>query len=164
MRLTSPMRMVPLFCMLLPAAALYAAGDAGPRGFAVITPAEIHWQDIPGGLGAQKAVIAGDPDGPGPYIVRVRFPPHVMDLPHFHPHIRYVTVLKGPWYAGTGTEFDPARAVPLETGSVMVHPAGAPHWDGSAGDEEAIVQIVGEGPGTSTPVDPRAPDWVRVTR
>ena len=153
-----------LLALIPPLAANASEGPAQEAGFVVISPANVKWQDIPGGLGAQKAIIAGDPDKPGPYLVRVRFPPHVMDLPHFHPNVRYVTVLKGIWLAGTGTVFDPARAVPLEVGSVMVHPAGAAHWDGSAGDEEAIVQIVGEGPGTSTPVDPHAPDWVRVTR
>ena len=164
MRRNAPTRLAAMLWMLVPAATLGAAGDAGPAAFAIIAPADIHWQDIPGGLGAQKDVIAGDPDRPGPYIVRVRFPPHVMDLPHSHPHVRYVTVLKGPWYAGTGTRFDPPHARPLEAGSVMVHPAGAPHWDGSAGDEEAIVQIVGDGPGTSMPVDPQAPGWVHVPR
>jgi hypothetical protein len=44
----------------------------------------------------------------------------------------------------------------------MVHPARAPHRDGSASDDDAIVQIVGEGPGTSTAVDPVAPGWVHV--
>jgi quercetin dioxygenase-like cupin family protein len=150
--------------LLMPSPHAGATHTPSAASFARITPAEVRWQDIPGGLGAQKAIIAGDPDQPGLYVVRVRFPPHVMDLPHWHPHVRYVTVLKGTWYAGTGTTFDPQHAVPLEAGSVMVHPARAPHWDGAAGDEEAIVQIVGEGPGTSTPVDPHAPGWVRVTR
>jgi hypothetical protein len=163
-RRIAPILIAPVVAALLPAPAGGPPPHDRPAAFTVITPAEIRWQDIPGGLGAQKAVIAGDPDKPGPYIVRVRFPPHVMDLPHVHPHVRYVTVLKGPWYAGTGPVFDPARAVPLEAGSVMVHPARAPHWDGSAGDQEAIVQIVGDGPGTSSPVDSHAPGWVHVAR
>ena len=149
--------------IVVPALVAAAAPAPDGDGFVRITPAEMTWHDIPGGLGAQVAVIAGDPAKEGLYVVRVRFPPHVMDLPHWHPHARYVTVLKGTWCAGTGVAFDPARAVPLVAGSVMIHPARGPHWDGSASDEEAIVQIVGEGPGTSTPVDARAPGWIRVS-
>jgi hypothetical protein len=52
-------------------------------------------EDIPGGRGAQIATLAGDPDKPGFYVVRVKFPAHVMDLPHWHPNARYVTVLQG---------------------------------------------------------------------
>ena len=63
-----------------------------------------------------------------------------MDRPHWHPNARYVTVLQGTWYTGTGTTFDLARALPLPPGSVMVHPARAPHWDGSAGHQTVVVE------------------------
>ena len=130
--------------------------------FIRITPAELHWRDVPGGHGAQQAVLLGDPDQPGIYVVRAKFPPHVMDNPHWHPNARYVTVLEGTWYTGTGDTFDLARAVPLKPGSVMMHPAKASHWDGSAGNETVIVQIMGEGPATTTPVDPKQPFWIEV--
>ncbi|MGA2399504.1 MAG: cupin domain-containing protein [Steroidobacteraceae bacterium] len=132
--------------------------------FVRITPAEVHWRDIPGGHGAQMATLQGDPNKAGIYVIRVKFPRHLMDSPHWHPHARYVTVLEGTWYAGTGDTFDLSRAVPLKPGSFMLHPAKAPHWDGSAGDEPVIVQIMGEGPGTTTPVDPTQPDWIEVHR
>lgn len=127
--------------------------------FARITPAEVQWRDIPDGHGAQEAVLLGDPEKPGIYVVRVKFPPHVMDSPHWHPNARYVTVLEGTWYAGTGTTFDVAKAVPLEAGSFMLHPAKAVHWDGSAGNEPVIVQIIGMGPAQTVQVDARQPMW-----
>jgi Cupin len=96
------------------------------------------------------------------YVIRAKFPPHVMDVPHWHPNARYVTVLEGTWYAGTGDTFDLARAVPLPPGSVMVHPAKAAHWDGSGGAENVVVQIIGDGPGTTTQVDPGKPFWIEV--
>jgi hypothetical protein len=43
----------------------------------------------------------------------------------------------------------------------MLHPAKAVHWDG-AKDEEVIVQIVGQGPGSSTLVDPQQPFFVKI--
>ena len=130
--------------------------------FVRITPAQIHWQDIPNGHGAQQAVLLGDPAKPGMYVVRVKFPPHIMDLPHVHSMARYVTVLQGTWVSGTGDTFDLAHAVPLKPGSVMLHPANGVHWDGSGGAEAVIVQIVGEGPATTTPLDSSKPMWIEV--
>ena len=148
------------------AALVLAGGSSGSSkeqpAFIRLSGADVHWHDIPDGHGAQEAVLFGDPDKPSMYVIRVKFPPHVMDLPHWHPNDRFVTVLEGTWYAGTGDKFDPARAVPLKPGSFMMHPAKAVHWDGSGGDEPAVVQIIGYGPGTSTPVDPSKPFWVEV--
>jgi quercetin dioxygenase-like cupin family protein len=132
--------------------------------FVRITPAEVRWRDIPDSHGAQQAVLLGDPEKPGIYVVRVKFPPHVMDAPHSHPNARYVTVIEGTWYAGTGTTFDVAKAVPLKAGSFMLHPAKAVHWDGSAGSESVIVQIIGEGPAQTVQVDAKQPMWIEVTR
>lgn len=113
-------------------------------------------------LAVVGAAALGDPDKPGIYVIRAKFPPHVMDNPHWHPNARYVTVLEGTWYTGTGGTFDLARAVPLKPGSIMMHPAKAPHWDGSAGNETVIVQIIGEGPAGTTPIDPKQPFWIDV--
>jgi quercetin dioxygenase-like cupin family protein len=136
-----------------------AASDAD---FIRLRPEEIHWQDIPGGHGAQLATLAGDPSGNGLYIQRVRFPPHVMDRPHWHPNDRHVTVLSGTWFTGTGGTFDPRKAVPLKAGSYMLHPARALHWDGSNSDEEVIVQIVGIGPAKTVQANPGQPFWVQL--
>ena len=108
------------------------------------------------------AILFGDPAKPGMYVVRVKFPPHIMDRPHWHPMARYVTVLEGTWYSGTGDTFDLAHAVPLKPGSVMLHPAKAVHWDGSGSAETVIVQIMGEGPATTTALDSTKPFWIEV--
>jgi quercetin dioxygenase-like cupin family protein len=140
------------------------AGSAATPDFVRITPEALHWVDIPNGHGAQMAILFGNPDKPGLYVIRVRFPPHVMDRPHTHPKDRYVTVLEGTWYAGTGNTFDIAHAVAMPAGSAMLHPANAPHWDGSATSTPVIVQITGEGPATTTLVDPGQPMWLEVSR
>jgi quercetin dioxygenase-like cupin family protein len=138
------------------------APAASGANFVRLTPEQIHWQDIPGGHGAQEATIAGDPTGHGLYVQRVKFPPHLMDRPHWHPNDRHVTVIKGTWFAGTGEHFDPRQAVPMKAGSYMLHPAHALHWDGSNSDEEVIVQIVGIGPADTVPADPSQPFWVQL--
>ncbi len=152
------------FCsIIICAPGAESKGPADPMsGFVRIKPADVRWRDIPGGHGAQDAVLLGDPDKPGWYVVRVKFPPHLMDAPHWHPNARFVTVLQGTWYTGTGNTFDLARAVPLPAGSFMLHPAKVVHWDGSAGSESVIVQIIGEGPTAGGQVDPEQPQWIPV--
>ena len=129
-------------------------------GFSIIQPDELRWQNVPGGRGAQIANVYGDSSKPGLYVVRVRFPPHVMDMPHFHSEDRHVTVIRGTWCAGSGSVFDPSKATRLKAGSYMFHPAKGVHWDGAATDEEAIVQIIGMGPVTTTQAHGVGPDWV----
>jgi quercetin dioxygenase-like cupin family protein len=154
-----------LACLLCVTVVVGAPDQNAPRdaGFVRLTPEEVHWQDVPGGHGAQIATIAGDPSRAGLYVQRVRFPPHVMDRPHWHPNDRYVTVIKGTWYTGTGATFDPTHAVPLKPGSYMLHPAKALHWDGSNSDEEVIVQVFGAGPVETVAADPRQPFWVKLS-
>lgn len=139
---------------------LALAASLGGKDFVRATPEQLHWQDVPDSHGVRSVSIAGDPAAQqGLYIERVRFPPHVMDRPHWHPNDRYVTVLKGTWYTGTGPNFDPSQAIALKAGSVMFHPGKAVHWDGSNSDDEVIVQIVGLAPGSTTVVDPSKPMW-----
>jgi Cupin len=152
-------------CGVIAAGLATATAAVAPRGsldFVRVVPAQIHWEDIPNGHGAQQAILLGDPGKPGMYVVRVKFPPHIMDLPHWHPMARYVTVLEGTWFSGTGDPFNFAQAVPLKPGSVMLHPAKGIHWDGSGSDETVIVQVVGEGPATTTAMDSSKPLWIEV--
>jgi quercetin dioxygenase-like cupin family protein len=157
--------LVPVLACLLMCGSVLGDSDSGAPSdakFVRLTPDEIHWQDLPDAHGAQLATLAGDPSGNGLYVQRVRFPPHVMDHPHWHPHDRHVTVIKGTWYTGTGGTFDPKKAVPLKAGSYMLHPGGALHWDGSNSDEEVIVQVVGIGPADTVQADPSQPFWVQL--
>jgi hypothetical protein len=144
----------------LAGAAAKAAMDE--TGFVRVQPEEVRWRPDPSAPGVETALLAGDPSGTGLYVIRVKFPPHVMDRPHWHPNARYVTVMKGTWCAGTGDRFDPAAAVRMKPGAFMLHPARAAHWDGSCTDEEVIVQIVGMGPADTTPLDPKQAFWVKV--
>jgi quercetin dioxygenase-like cupin family protein len=159
-------RLVPAFAICLMAGTMLGvASDGNPATeapFVRLTPEQIRWESLPDAHGAQIATIAGDPNGHGLYVQRVRFPPHVMDRPHWHPGDRHVTVITGTWSTGTGPTFDPKQTVTLKAGSYMLHPARAVHWDGSNSDEEVIVQVVGLGPVETTPADPSKPFWVKL--
>jgi quercetin dioxygenase-like cupin family protein len=122
-------------------------------GFVALQPEDITWREG----GGNQVVIAGDPNKAGLYAVRVRFAPGQGSRPHFHNQDRYVTVIKGTWWVALGPKsdvYDPSNAVPMKPGSFVKHPAGGHHYDG-ARDEEVIVQIIGIGPVTTTPVNSR---------
>lgn len=148
-------------CLMI-AAAPSAHSESLNMDFVTVAQEALEWTKIPNGLGATYAVVYGDPSKAGTYVIRVRFPAGVMDLPHSHSADRHVTVLQGIWYAGTGADFDPAQAVPLSAGSYMFHPAGGIHWDGAAGNEDVIVQIIGTGPVETKQEHNESADWVRV--
>ena len=117
------------------------------------TPAEIKWVRNAAGTN-ESAVLFGDPSKPGPYVVRMKWFPGNMSRPHFHPNDRFFVVLSGTWWMGTGEKFDPANTVPAPAGSYVIHYAGKVHYDG-AKDEEAVIQVWGMGPATSTPAEKR---------
>jgi hypothetical protein len=127
-----------------------ARADLNPAALAYKLPNQIEWKDTL--VGAKAAVVRGDPDKPGPYIVLVKWSPHHMSRPHFHPNDRFVTVISGTWWVGTGSKFDPGSTVAMPAGSFVTHFGKQIHYDG-AKDEETVLEIVGEGPATSTPAE-----------
>ncbi|MEM8815911.1 MAG: cupin domain-containing protein [Pseudomonadota bacterium] len=133
--------------ILFTACAAVADDDAG---FVRLSPEDLVWTELEPGL--EIAVLEGDPGSEGFYIIRARFAPGTFSAPHYHPNTRYVTVIAGTWYAGTGSVWDKENSVPLGPGSYMKHPAMAPHYDGAM-DEEVIVEIRGMGPAPLVYVD-----------
>jgi hypothetical protein len=124
--------------------------DLDKAAINIVLPDQIPWKDRPF-MTSKEAVLAGDPTKPGIYVMLIKWLPHNMSRPHFHPNDRFIKVLSGTWWVGTGPKYDPDNTVPLPAGSFVTHFAKQVHYDG-AKDEETILEIVGEGPATSTPV------------
>src|SRR5258708_10439507 len=103
----------------------------------------------------QQAILAGDPSKPGIYVVMVKWLPGGMSRPHFHPNDRFITVLKGTWWVGTGTKFDPNSTVPMPAGTFVTPFGKQVHYDG-AKDADAVLLITGEGPAASTPAQEKS--------
>lgn len=99
--------------------------------------------------GPAGLAIMGDTSKSGMYVFRYRYAAGTMNPPHFHDQDRYVTVIKGTWWTGTGTVVEPDSMVSIKAGGFMFHPAGLSHYDG-ARDGDAIVQVIGMGPVTTT--------------
>ena len=123
------------------------AADLNPAAVAFTLPDKIEWKQ--GSGRNQQAILAGDPSKPGLYVVMVKWLPGGMSRPHFHPNDRFITVLKGTWWVGTGGKFDPDSTVPMPAGTFVTHFGKQVHYDG-AKDEETVLLITGEGPATST--------------
>ena len=130
-----------------------ATADQDAETISILQTDKMGWKDYPGLPGVKFVVLAGDPSKPGLYVIRAKFAPHTMSRPHWHPEARYVTVLKGTWWAGTGETFDPSSTAPIPAGGFAIHTPGKVHYDG-AKDEEVIVQISGIGPSGTNVVNP----------
>lgn len=129
---------------------LFTSANAATAGedadtIAIIQTDNMEWKDYPGLPGVKFTVLAGNPSQPELYVIRAKFAPRTMSRPHWHPEARYVTVLQGTWWAGTGENFDPNSTTPVPVGGFAIHTPGKVHYDG-AKDEEVIVQISGIGP------------------
>jgi hypothetical protein len=129
-----------------------SAAELNPAAVIYKLPDQIPWGPV-NAAGAQSAVVVGDPAKPGFYMVYNKWTKgNHFSRPHFHPNDRYIVVLQGTWWVGSGPKFDPANTTPMPAGSFVTHFAKQVHWDG-AKDEETWLLIVGDGPATLTLVD-----------
>ena len=129
-----------------------SAVELNPAAIAIKVPDEIKWRDPTGAAPVNQAILHGDPTKPGLYVVMNRFKPGAFSKPHFHPNDRFITVVKGTWWVGTGNKWDKEATIPVKTGGFVTHFGKQVHYDG-AKDEEAWLIIVGEGPATLTLVE-----------
>lgn len=131
-----------LFLVLSPSRAAEPAQEPPKEIMSVTLPDKINWRRSPS---ADTAILQGDPSKPGLYIELVRWHAGNMSRPHMHPSARYITVISGTWWLGSGTKFDPASTYPARAGTYVVHHPNQMHYDG-AKDEDCVIQIVGMGP------------------
>jgi quercetin dioxygenase-like cupin family protein len=138
--------------------ALTGAGYAvelNPAALIYQRPDAIKWNP-PSAAGSQNSVLVGDPSKPGLYVVLNKWlKGNHFSRPHFHPNDRFITVLDGTWWMGSGTKFDPDNSMALPAGTFVTHFGKQVHWDGAKA-EDASLLIVGDGPGTSTAVEQTA--------
>src|SRR5438128_12413947 len=116
-------RLVPgagILLLMLAAGAAFAA-DLNPAALAYKSPDQLKWRDPTGAAGINQAVLVGDPEKPGLYVVMNRFKPGNLSRPHFHPNDRCITVIKGTCWGATGNKFDPNLTVAMPTGSCVPH-------------------------------------------
>jgi hypothetical protein len=76
-----------------------------PKVLVYKLPDQINWGPSPP-AGNQQAVLFGDPNKRGLYGVMVKWlAGNHFSRPHFHPNDRFITVLSGTWWVGSGPDF-----------------------------------------------------------
>jgi hypothetical protein len=113
--------------------------DRGSRDYRL--PDQIQWRETENG---RTANLHGEPSKPGLYAYIVKRGPNMWSMPHFHDSDRFVTVLEGTLWVGTG-KFDPQGTVPLKPGSFVRDIARGIHFEGTK-DDGATLYVVGIGP------------------
>jgi quercetin dioxygenase-like cupin family protein len=135
-------------------AAAMRAGELDPKAVAFQPLDQVKWVESRNGSSA-SALISGDPTKEGSlYVQLMKWHPHHNSTPHYHPHDRFITVLSGTWWVGTGTNYNMNTTTPMKAGTVVTDFANEVHYDG-AKDEECVLEIVGIGPATTIPATAR---------
>src|SRR4029077_15486335 len=99
-----------------------SAAELNPAALIYKLPDQIPWGPVDP-RGAQSAVVVGDPNKPGFYMVYTKWTKgNHFSRPHFHPNDRYIVVLQVPWGVGSGPKFDPNHdTVAMPPGSFVTH-------------------------------------------
>jgi quercetin dioxygenase-like cupin family protein len=126
------------------AAMILAAGSAVANDVKILAPDALAFKTDANVPGVAIALIAGNPKE-GAYTIRAKFATGVRIPAHFHPDERIVTVISGTYYFAAGDKFDEGALKGYGPGTVIVVPAGVPHFSGCK-DDVAVVQESGVGP------------------
>lgn len=122
-------------------------------GFIHLQAVDVPFDAVPDVAGLRYAVLSGNPESAGIYVIRLRISPGLTFPPHSHDQDRHVTVISGVWAFGTGSSGKCEDTIPLTAGAYVMHPKGAVHFDGVCGEEPVEVQIIGLGPVATTWVE-----------
>jgi hypothetical protein len=121
------------------------------------------WGGLPPGSG-EMAMLYGDLNEPGPYLVMMRWNPGWFSAPHMYATDRICVVVAGTWWVNSGDDFTPADAAPVGPGGYVKRTARTPHYDGvpHGQADPAVIAIFGLGPVDIQLVDPTKPSWRQV--
>jgi len=127
------------------------AVELNPAAVVYQTPEQFTWADPTDKVATNRTNLYGDPNKPGLYIYINKFKPNRFGNPHYHPNDRFITVIDGAGWKGSGPVVDPANAKRLPKGSFMIDHALKVHWDGTK-EENGAYLIAGMGPATNIEV------------
>jgi hypothetical protein len=139
------------------------AAKIDPSETAITLPDEMKWEAWPGlpPHSGEMAMLYGQLDKPGPYLVLMKWNPGYYSAPHTYETDRFSLVLSGTWWVNSGSDFDPANTVAVPAGGFVRRVARTPHYDGVKPDakEPAVIGIFGIAPVQLKLVDPGKPAW-----
>ena len=143
------------------------ASDLDPKQTFVLPESDITfvpWTGASLGSG-EMAMLYGDFNCPGPYLVLMKWYPGYMSAPHSYATDRLSVVISGTWWVNSGADFDPANAVPVPAGGFVRRVAHTPHYDGvvPTGKEPVVIALFGIAPVDFQLVDASKPAWRKVS-
>lgn len=120
----------------------------------VVKPSQLKWGAAPPSVpaGAKIAVISGNPEKEGPYVVRIKVPAGYKVPAHTHPTDENVTVLSGSFHVGMGDKLDTKKGETLTTGGFFCAAKGMQHYAWFT--TPSVIQIHGMGPFAINYVNP----------
>jgi quercetin dioxygenase-like cupin family protein len=126
---------------------------------AYVTPEQFKWRDPTDQVATNQATLYGDPNKAGGlYIYINKFKPGRFGNPHYHPNDRFITVIDGESWHGTGAVVDTAHAHVVTKGTFMIDHANKVHWGGNK-EVGGSYLIAGIGPGSSVEVPKAGGPW-----
>ena len=96
-----------------------AKAPRGKHGTAILTRKGVSMKSlgVPLPLAADSAMR--DPSKPGMFVQVTKRGPNVWGQPHSHPNERFITVLAGTFYIGTGPKLDKDNTIAIGPGGVV---------------------------------------------
>jgi quercetin dioxygenase-like cupin family protein len=94
--------------------------------------------------GVEVAVISGNPEETGPFVVRLKLPANYIMPAHNHVKTAQAKVISGTYYVGTGTVADATKGKAVRAGQAIKIPSNIKHYGWTK--EETVLQISGNGP------------------
>jgi hypothetical protein len=145
------------------------AAEASPLNLSetfVMQPDQIQfkpWQGLPSASG-EMAMLHGDLNKPGPYLVMMKWNPGWFSAPHNYRTDRICVVVSGTWWVESGADFTPQQTVPVAAGGYVLRHARTWHYDGVPADrkEPVLIAVFGVGPVDIRLADPAKPSWRQV--
>jgi hypothetical protein len=114
-----------------------------PVSHDIATPDQLVWKPLM--FGAEMAVGCGDPDKKGGlYVIRIRSKGEVKVPPHWHVSDEHLTVLEGPFWIGSGEQFDASKLREMKLGAHAMMPAGVRHF--GLAKAAMVIEVFGETP------------------
>ncbi|HEV7158755.1 MAG TPA: cupin domain-containing protein [Caulobacteraceae bacterium] len=138
---------------ILLTATCFLFGAAGAAS-AQVNATDLKWGSAPAVFpkGAQMAVLHGDPNKAGEFVIRLRMPAAYRIPAHHHPTDEAVTVISGELGLGMGDKLDMAKSAHLRAGGFALAPAHMNHYAWSR--TGAVIQVSAQGPFAMTYVNP----------